>query len=58
MAGRKKKLSPEQMREYIHSLRGSLKQKPAKNPSCRSFWRNAGLKRKRKTVKFNLAHSR
>jgi hypothetical protein len=32
MAGRKKKLSPEQMREYIHSLRGSLKQKPAKNP--------------------------
>jgi len=46
------------MREYIHSLRGSLKQKPAKNPSCRSFWRNAGLKRKRKTVKPNLAHSR
>jgi hypothetical protein len=28
MAGRKKKLSPEQMREYIHSLRGSFKLKP------------------------------
>jgi hypothetical protein len=25
MATRKKKLSPEQMREYIHSLRGSIK---------------------------------
>jgi len=28
MAIQKKKLSPEQMREYIHSLRGSLKRKP------------------------------
>jgi hypothetical protein len=25
MVGRKKKLSPEQMREFVHSLRGSVK---------------------------------
>jgi hypothetical protein len=29
---RKKKMSPEEMRKYIHSLRGSLKRKPGDKP--------------------------
>jgi hypothetical protein len=32
MATRKNKLSPEQMREYIHSLRGKFKMKPGEKP--------------------------
>ena len=32
MANRKKKLSPEKMREFIHSLRGKYKSKPGDKP--------------------------
>ena len=32
MATRKKKMTPEQMREFIHSLRGKYKRKPGDKP--------------------------
>jgi hypothetical protein len=37
MDTREKKASPEQMREYIHSLRGSLKRKPGDKPFAEAW---------------------
>ena len=40
-------------KEYINSFAASSSRSPARNPSCRNFWKNAALKRPRKTANEN-----